>query len=139
MRVSEAGDADAMPNRVHVVASDGKFYAPQNAYARSGHVGDNVFHNAGEFTLTLPVGEASLSFVRGFEFEPQTRKINVVEGEVARLDIALERLDDMAAKGWYSASTHVHANYGGNLHNTLENLMLMSRAEDPRPRVRTGR
>ena len=130
VRVSEAGAADAIPNRVHVVASDGKFYAPQDAYARSGHVGDNVFHNAGEFTLTLPVGEASLSFVRGFEFEPQTLKVNVVKGEVARLDVALERLDDMAAKGWYSASTHVHANYGGNLHNTLENLMLMSRAED---------
>jgi hypothetical protein len=36
----------------------------------------------------------------------------------------------MGAKGWYSASTHVHSNYGGNLHNTLENLMMMSRAED---------
>tara|TARA_B100000809_G_C15034060_1_gene493093 strand:- start:22 stop:1224 length:1203 start_codon:yes stop_codon:yes gene_type:complete len=36
----------------------------------------------------------------------------------------------MGAKGWYSASTHVHANYGGNLHNTLENLMMMSRSED---------
>ncbi len=39
-------------------------------------------------------------------------------------------MTDMGARGWYSASTHVHSNYGGNLHNTLENLMLMSRAED---------
>ena len=36
----------------------------------------------------------------------------------------------MSAKGWYSGSTHVHMNYAGNLHNTLENLMMMSAAED---------
>jgi hypothetical protein len=31
---------------------------------------------------------------------------------------------------WYNGSTHVHMNYGGNLHNTLDNLMMMSAAED---------
>ena len=36
----------------------------------------------------------------------------------------------MAAAGWVSASTHVHGNYGGNLHNSLENLVMMSEAED---------
>ena len=36
----------------------------------------------------------------------------------------------MAAEGWFSASTHVHGNYGGNLHNSLENLIMMSEAED---------
>ena len=35
----------------------------------------------------------------------------------------------MAARGWYSGSTHVHMNCGGNLHNTLENMMMMSDAE----------
>ena len=39
-------------------------------------------------------------------------------------------MTDMSALGWYSGSTHMHMNYGGNLHNTLENLMLMSAAED---------
>jgi len=37
---------------------------------------------------------------------------------------------DMAARGWFNGSTHVHMNYGGNLHNSLENLMMMSEAED---------
>lgn len=35
----------------------------------------------------------------------------------------------MAAKGWHNGSTHVHMNYGGNLRNTLENLIFMSKAE----------
>ncbi|MGH9845326.1 MAG: carboxypeptidase regulatory-like domain-containing protein [Blastocatellia bacterium] len=42
----------------------------------------------------------------------------------------LKRLTDMSARGWYSGSTHVHMNYGGSLHNTLENLLMMSAAED---------
>jgi TolB protein len=37
---------------------------------------------------------------------------------------------DMESRGWYNGSTHVHANYAGNLHNSLENLMMMSAAED---------
>ena len=34
-----------------------------------------------------------------------------------------------AQPGWYSASTHVHMNYAGNLHNTPANLLHMARAE----------
>jgi len=36
----------------------------------------------------------------------------------------------MNALGWYSGDDHTHMNYGGNLHNTPENMMLMARAED---------
>lgn len=121
---------DSTHNRVHLEASDGKFYAPNDAYARAGTRGDQVFHNAGEFELTLPVGETSLNIVKGFEYLPQSVEVEVEEGEVALLTVELEQMTDMGAKGWYSASTHVHANYGGNLHNTLENLMMMSRSED---------
>ena len=42
----------------------------------------------------------------------------------------MKRLTDMSAQGWHNGSTHVHMNYAGNLHNTLENLMMMSAAED---------
>ena len=45
--------------------------------------------------------------------------------------VTLSEADDRHGRaGWYSGSTHMHMNYGGNLHNTLENLMLMSAAED---------
>ena len=130
VRVTGA-DSDVLThNRVHLRAADGKFYAPDDAYARASGRGDLIFHNAGEFEVTLPAGEASLNVVKGFEFYPRQQSVNIEAGEVTRLHVRLERMTDMGAKGWYSASTHVHANYGGNLHNTLENLMLMSRAED---------
>jgi len=117
-------------NRIHLTASDRKLYVPNDAYARAGSRGDLIFHNNGTFELTLPVGEVRLTAVKGFEFTPTEAEIDIEEGEVVQLTIELSRLTDMGAKGWYSASTHVHSNYGGNLHNTLENLMMMSRAED---------
>ena len=129
VRVVDEG-GDLTHNRIHLQAADGKFYTPNDAYARAGTRGDQIFHNVGEFTLTLPVGEASLNVVKGFEYLPQSLEVDIEEGAVAQLTVELEQMTDMGAKGWYSASTHVHANYGGNLHNTLENLMMMSRSED---------
>ncbi|PCJ26386.1 MAG: hypothetical protein COA96_05120 [SAR86 cluster bacterium] len=130
VRVTEAGSNTPLHNRVHLEAADGKLYTPNNAYARAGTRGDLIFHNTGEFEVTLPVGEVALNFVKGFEFFPQAITANIEEGEVTQLNVSMNRMTDMAAKGWYNASTHVHSNYGGNLHNTLENLMMMSRAED---------
>ena len=130
VRVTESGHPEPIHHRVHLTASDGKLYTPVSAYARASGRGDLIFHNPGEFSLQLPVGEAELTFVKGFEFFPQTISADIEEGEVTELQVSLKRLTDMGAKGWYNASTHVHANYAGNLHNTLENLMMMSRAED---------
>jgi len=130
VNVVAADDGRETANRVHLQAADGKFYAPVDAYARTGTEGDPIFHNAGEFEVTLPVGDVNMQVVKGFEFYPQEVSAQITEGGVTRLTVEFEHMTDMGAKGWYSASTHVHSNYGGNLHNTLENLMLMSRAED---------
>ena len=69
--------------------------------------------------------------MKGFEFvSSECGEPRFAPNEVTTITIPLTRLTDMAAKGWYSGSTHVHMNYAGNLHNTLENLMMMSAAED---------
>ena len=116
--------------RIHLTASDGKFYAPPDAYARVSAAGDPVFHSDGEFRVELPAGKASLVVVKGFEQWPQRVDVDVIANEVTTTQIAFKRLTDLSAKGWHNGSTHVHMNYGGNLHNTLENLMMMSAAED---------
>ena len=68
--------------------------------------------------------------MKGFEFVPASASGRDRANEVTTIAIPLTRLTDMNAKGWYNGSTHVHMNYAGNLHNTLENLMMMSAAED---------
>jgi hypothetical protein len=130
VRTVDGGSGALTSSRVHLTASDGKFYAPTDAYARVSGVGDPLFHNTGEFRLEVPAGPLSLTVVKGFEYWPKREEIEIQAGQVRRLTVSLELMADMAAKGWYSGSTHVHMNYAGNLQNTLENLMMMSEAED---------
>ena len=131
VRTVDGGTGELTGSRILLTASDGKFYAPRDAYARIGGLGgDHLFHTTGSFTLELPVGPVALEAVKGFEFWPKQAEVEVRADEVSTLTLELDRMTDMAAKGWYSGSTHVHMNYAGNLHNTLENLMMMSDAED---------
>ena len=116
-------------SRVHLTASDGKFYAPTESYARVSGADDPIFHSTGEFRVEVPVGKVSLTVVKGFEIRPERLDVEIRPNEVTSASVTLTRVADMAAKGWFNGSTHVHMNYAGNLHNTLENLMMMSSAE----------
>ena len=130
VRTTVAGSGEETGSRVHLTASDGKFYAPADAYARVSGVDDPVFHHTGAFRVEVPAGSLTMDLVKGFEFWPAREEVEIEAGEVTQLTVEFQPMTDMAAKGWYSGSTHVHMNYGGNLHNTLENLMMMSEAED---------
>jgi dipeptidyl aminopeptidase/acylaminoacyl peptidase len=130
VRTLDAGGATT-GSRIHLTASDGRFYAPPSQYARiQGGGGAWAFHHPGAFEVELPAGELSLTAVKGFEHLPVDRTVEIAAGEVTEVTIQFEAMIDMAARGWYNGSTHVHANYAGNLHNSLENLMMMSEAED---------
>ncbi len=129
VRTLDRDTKQPVPSRIHLVAADGKFYAPENAYARINGVGDRLFHHRGESRLELPVGKAAIEAVKGFEYMPEKAEIEIRAGEESRLTMSLKRVVNMAAKGWYGGSTHAHMNYGGNLHNTIENMMLMAEAE----------
>ena len=130
VRTVDGGAGTQTGSRVHLTAADGKFYAPADAYARLSGQGDHVFHTTGAFTVELPVGDTEVTVVKGFEFYPETTIAQISPDQTTAVTVNLRRMTDMAAEGWYSASTHVHSNYGGNLHNTLENLIMMSEAED---------
>ena len=130
IRTIEGDSGDPTEARIHLRAADGKFYAPADAYARVSGAGDHLFHSPGRVTVSLPEGTVQIVVVKGFEFVPETREIDIGAGATTGVTVPLDRFADMAADGWYSGSTHVHMNYAGNLHNTLENLMMMSAAED---------
>ncbi len=123
-------DGAPVGSRVHLTASDGKHYAPVNAYSRVSRERDQVFHHTGTFEVELPPGTAQMTVVRGFEYTPREFDVEIVAGEETNMSVQLTEISDLSDEGWYSGSTHVHMNYAGNLHNTLENLMMMSEAED---------
>ena len=125
--------ADGAPTgaRVALTAADGKFYAPTNAYARiTQQSGVHMFHTTGSFTVELPPGSTDLTLMKGFELYPERRQVDIRAGEITAVDVTLRRMADLSDDGWHNGSTHVHTNYAGNLHNTLENMMMMSDGED---------
>ena len=129
--VRAEGIAAPTAARVTLVVSDGKAWAPPDAYARIGGRGNfPVFHTTGSFSVELPPGQADLTVTKGFELYPNRRHVDISAGEVTQVDVTLARMADLSAEGWHNGSTHIHMNYAGNLHNTLENLMMMSDAED---------
>lgn len=132
LRVTTLGsDGQPTASRIHLTGSDGKAWTPPSEYARIPQRGRvPMFHTEGSFELRVPAGRTSLVAVKGFEHLPVERRVDIVANNVTNVTMRLEPLIDMEAHHWYSGSTHVHANYGGNLHNSLENLMMMSAAED---------
>jgi TolB protein len=58
------------------------------------------------------------------------RTVLVARDSTSLVRIALERLANLPAAGWYSGDLHVHMNYGGAYRNTPRRLAAQARAED---------
>jgi len=135
--VTDAGGA-AMPARVSVTGPDGRSFAPDDAWRRADDGFDRserrfeygYFHTAGRSLLTLPVGSYAVEVSRGPEYRVERRSIRIRAALDTTLRLPLRLLDDLAARGWYSADLHVHMNYGGAYRNTPARLAFQARAED---------
>jgi Tol biopolymer transport system component len=114
--------------RIHGLASDGKFYAPPDAYSRIGRSAEHSFHTQGEFTVEVPTGKMTIEAVNGFEYQPASSTIEVIQEHTTEIALQLNHAATIS-QGWWGGSTHVHMNYGGNLHNTPQNLLDMAHAE----------
>ncbi len=130
VKIVDAKSGQPVNARIQGPAADGKFYAPRDAYSRIGVSTGHLFHTAGSYTVDMPPGKFALQVTHGFEYWPKQIDVDIAAGARKELTVRLERMADLRAKGWHNGSTHVHMNYGGNLRNTLENLIFMAKAED---------
>jgi len=97
------------PARIHVDASDGRSYSPDGAFHRAAMVFDrHYFHTPGEAEIEVPAGATTIEALHGWEYVPASVTIDVAAGGVETVMLALERLIDLPARGWYSGDTHVH-------------------------------
>ena len=130
--VKEATTGELIPARIYMKASDGKTYAPTNAYHRSGGRSDrqDFFHAEGHFTVDVPIGDLVIEAVKGIEYWPSRGNLYIHPKGVTQVVLEMRRMANMNALGWWSGSDHVHMNYGGNLHNTPAYMALEARAED---------
>ncbi len=131
LTVKDAASGQPVPARVYAVASDTKTYAPSYAYQRvARRQNEYFFHIRGSSRFEAPAGKLILEATRGFEHFPAAQTVEVKADQVTRVELTPRRLTNLKTGGWYSGSNHVHMNYGGNLLNTPENLLLMAAAED---------
>lgn len=130
VRVVDGVSGGEMPARIYAQAADGKPYTPSESYERISILNEHLFHTRGHFTTEVPVGRYTVEAVHGFEYWPARQTVEVFAGHASPITLRLRRMIDLKRRGWVSASDHEHMNYGGNLHNTPENMMFMNSAED---------
>ena len=126
-----------VPARIGVVAADGRAYAPDSVWMQADDGFDrklqafetHYFHCPGECTVDVPVGAAKVTVARGLDHELAEREVQVGRTG-AGSEIALTPLQLPAEYGHRaSADLHVHMNYGGHYHNTVDHLIEQARAE----------
>ena len=116
---------------------DGRGWAPDDGWRHADDGFDrrerrfelSYFHSDGRATLTLPVGDYRLVVTKGLEYRRVTRQVRVTGGTTT-VRIALTRLLDLPARGWWSGDLHVHMNYGGAYRNDPARLRFQAEAED---------
>jgi len=138
LRIAVTENGQSVPARLSVVTPDGRTFAPENAWRQADDGFDRAerkiehgyFHSAGPAELRLPLGPATVEVTRGLEYRPVRKTVEVGEGSTHDIAIALERLDDAPARGFWSGDLHVHMNYGGAYRATPATLRAQAEAED---------
>ena len=101
--------------RVYLTGSDGLAHMPLGALQRVLPVtGEYYFYAQEEFAVVLPEGEAIVEAVRGPEYAPVQRRVEIITGRTVTADLDLDHRLRMAQRGWYSSDSHIHANYINN-------------------------
>jgi hypothetical protein len=106
-----------LPCRVHLYDQAGK---PQRAEGLP--FWRDHFVCPGNVEMELSAGTYRFEIERGPEYEQGAGSLDLAEGETERLAVALARIADLAAEGWYSGDLHVH--------RAIEGMPLLMRAED---------
>ncbi len=78
------------------------------------------FHAADSFDMEMPGGETLLEVTRGPEYRLVSERVALQPGKPAETTLRLTRWTHMAAKGYWSADVHIHANYTAPHHQVIE-------------------
>jgi len=128
----------ALPGRLSVLAADGRYYAPDDAWM---HGDDNFdrsrqnqetryFHCPARCTVTVPPGGVTVTALHGFAHTPAIQTIRVEPSGTA-VSLTLPANGLPARYGPHlSADLHVHMNYGGTYRQRQEGLAAQAEAED---------
>ncbi|HEV2608384.1 MAG TPA: CehA/McbA family metallohydrolase, partial [Xanthomonadaceae bacterium] len=127
------------PARISVLASDGRAYAPRDAWMHSDDGFDrklqssenHYFHCAPPCAVDIPAGPVQVTVQHGFAYAPWHATLATTAARDTQVQAKLvpQRLPAKFGN-WISADLHIHMNYGGHYRNTPTNLARQARAED---------
>jgi hypothetical protein len=137
LAVVDAATGRPVPARVSVSGADGRHFAPDDAWRHADEAfvraeapfEHGYFHTDGSDTLTVPAGKVTVLAWRGPEYQVARFQGLAAPGATLPVPLALRRLADMPARGYWGGDLHVHMNYGGHYRNTPERLAFQGRAE----------
>jgi len=113
VRTLDKDTAKPLHCRVSIKGSDGQWrWGKDLAGADLVYGGLARMWSSGDLSVPLPPGEAEVVVSRPFEYLPFTGKVLIKEGETANLDVQLERLINLAERGWFGGDIHVHVVHG---------------------------
>jgi TolB protein len=119
--------------RFYIRGGDGKSLAPEGAFERVSIItGDHYFYSPsmGSYSVDVPAGSVSVEVMKGLEYRPQQKQIEIASGQTQTVSFNLQRLANLEQQGWYSGDNHMHMNYGGVFGETPESLLQEADAED---------
>jgi TolB protein len=121
--------------RIYLRSEDGKYHIPDGSLGRGRR--ERFFHARGHFQVTLPPARYTVEVVKGFEYEPVTKNLNLtfieLHDRTTTESITLKRLIDMPGQGWFSGDVHMHPNHReGGLYMTPDDCQLLAAGEDIR-------
>jgi Tol biopolymer transport system component len=133
------GKGNDLPARVSVTDESGRFWAPDSAWIHADDGFDrserpfegHYFHLQELANLAVPSGKIRIDATKGFEYKPVAQTVEVKPGDLKRVQIKLEPLENSFhdPNNWISADLHVHMNYGGTYQDILERLADQAKAE----------
>src|SRR5262249_44549216 len=89
------------------------------------------FHTEGTSDVVVPAAlPLTIEVQHGLEYKVFRQTVEVGPGETRDVKIALERLADLSARGWWSGDLHVHMTYGSAYRATPATLRFQAEAED---------
>ena len=132
LRLQTQEDNQPVHARVSVHGADLLAYAPENGTLSkiTWTAGEPFFYSKGEHEIRLPAGTATIKAVRGFEYTPVEQTVDIRAGETTDVTLNLERFSNLAAEGWYSGDSHIHANYNDHEFITPEDVLTQTLGED---------
>lgn len=124
--------------RVFITDSDGRAYAPDNAWMYADDSFDRLerpfeahyFDMNGTSELTVPLGALQVDVMHGFEFGFEQRKIEVKADSATELTVRLRPNIPYDPGEWVSGDVHLHMNYAGTYRNTPAHLVEQADAEN---------